>query len=75
MLRAEEEARWEKVLQAELPAVGRQNDELTALPHSQAWKLTLARRMRDNHGVPASWIARRMGFNSVAYLRKLLAQS
>ena len=75
MLRAEEEARWEKVLQAELPAVDRQNDELTALPHSQAWKLTLARRMRDNHGAPASWIARRMGFNSVAYLRKLLAQS
>lgn len=75
LLRTEEEARWEKVLQAELPAVGRQNDELTALPHSQAWKLTLARRMRDNHGVPASWIARRMGFNSVAYLRKLLAQS
>ena len=75
LLRTEEEARWEKVLQAELPAVGRHNDELTALPHSQAWKLTLARRMRDNHGVPASWIARRMGFNSVAYLRKLLAQS
>lgn len=75
LLRTEEEARWEKVLQAELPAVGRHNDELTALPHSQAWKLTLARRMRDNHGVPASWIARRMGFNSGAYLRKLLAQS
>ena len=75
LLRTEEEARWEKVLQAELPAVGRLNGELTALPHSQAWKLTLARRMRDNHGVPASWIARRMGFNSVAYLRKLLAQS
>ncbi|MBM3869188.1 MAG: hypothetical protein FJ384_09705, partial [Verrucomicrobia bacterium] len=62
LLRAEEEARWENVLQDELPAVGRRNDELTALPQSQAWKLTLARRMRDNHGVPASWIARRMGF-------------
>lgn len=75
LLRIEEESRWEQVLQAELTAVGRQNDELTALPHSQAWKLTLARRMRDNHAVPASWIARRMGFNSGAYLRKLLAQS
>lgn len=75
LLRIEEESRWEQVLQAELPAFGRQKDELTALPHSQAWKLTLARRMRDNHAVPASWIARRMGFNSGAYLRKLLAQS
>ena len=74
LLRIEEESRWEQVLQAELPAVGRQNDELTALPHSQAWKLTLARRMRDNHAVPASWIARRMGFNSGAYLRRLLTQ-
>ncbi len=42
---------------------------------AQQWNLALARNLRDNHGVPASWIARRMGFNSVAYLRKLLAQS
>jgi putative transposase len=75
MLRKEEEARWEDAFKAELAAEGRHSDELTTLPHSQAWKLTLARRMRDNHGAPASWIARRMGFNSEAYLRKLLAQS
>lgn len=75
MLRKEEEARWEDAFKAELAAEGRHSDELTTLPHSQAWKLTLARRMRDKHGAPASWIARRMGFNSEAYLRKLLAQS
>ena len=75
MLRKEEETRWEDAFKAELAAEGRHSDELTTLPHSQAWKLTLARRMRDNHGAPASWIARRMGFNSEAYLRKLLAQS
>ncbi len=74
-LRKEEEARWADAFKAELSAEGRHSDQLTTLPHSQAWKLTLARRMRDNHGVPASWIARRMGFNSEAYLRKLLAQS
>ena len=75
MLRKEEEARWADAFKAELSAEGRHSDQLTTLPHSQAWKLTLARRMRDNHGVPASWIARRMGFNSEAYLRRLLAQS
>ena len=75
LLRMEEVARWEDAFKAELYAEGRHPDELMTLPHSQAWKLTLARRMRDTHGVPASWIAQRMGFNSVAYLRKLLAQS
>lgn len=75
MMRKEEEARWEELFKAELSAAGRHPDELTTLPHSQAWKLSLARRVRANHGIPASWIARRMGFNSEAYLRKLLAQS
>jgi REP element-mobilizing transposase RayT len=75
LLRAEEEARWSETFLSELTTLGKTEADLDLPPNAQPWKLTLARRMRDNHGVPASWIARRMGFNSGAYLRKLLAQS
>ena len=40
----------------------------------QGWKVNLARQMRDHHGASANWLAKRMGLNSGAYLRKLLTQ-
>jgi REP element-mobilizing transposase RayT len=75
MLLAEEQARREQAFQAELSAEGRLPTELTIMPQAQAWKLAVARRMRDTHGASSGWIAARMGLSSAAYLRKLLAQS
>ena len=47
-------------------------DQLSTPPKAQAWKVALARQVRDAQGVSTSWLARRMGFGSPSYLRKLL---
>lgn len=74
LLRDEECARWEDAFKGALHLAGRTESELAALPHAQGWKIDLARQIRDHHGAGANWLAKRMGMNSGAYLRKLLAQ-
>jgi hypothetical protein len=71
-LLAEEHARWELVFQAALSSAGMTEDQLSTPPKAQAWKVALARQVRDAQGVSTSWLARRMGFGSPSYLRKLL---
>jgi REP element-mobilizing transposase RayT len=75
LLFAEEHARWEEAFQAALSALGQTEDRLMAPPKAQAWKVALARQVRDAHGVRTSWLAARMGFGSPSYLRKLLCSS
>ncbi len=75
LLFAEEHARWEEAFQAALSALRQTEDRLMAPPKAQAWKVALARQVRDDHGVSTSWLARRMGFGSPSYLRKLLCSS
>ena len=74
LLRNEELVRWENTFKGELHSAGHTETELASLPHAQGWKVNLARKMRDRHGASANWLAKRMGVNSGAYLRKLLAQ-
>jgi len=74
LLRVEELVRWEDAFKGELHLAGRTETELASLPHAQGWKVNLARQMRDHHGASANWLAKRMGLNSGAYLRKLLTQ-
>lgn len=74
LLRNEDLVRWEDAFKGELHLAGHAETELASLPHSQGWKVGLARQMRDRHGASANWLAKRMGVNSGAYLRKLLAQ-
>jgi hypothetical protein len=71
-LLTEEHARWEEAFQTALSALGQTEDQLMAPPKAQAWKVALARQLRDDHGVSTSWLAGRMGFGSPSYLRKLL---
>lgn len=72
LLLAEELARWEQAFLAALSSARQTEEQLIAPPRAQAWKITLARQMRDAHGMSTSWLARRMGFGSPSYLRKLL---
>ncbi len=72
LLLAEELARWEQAFLAALSSAGQTEEQLIAPPKSQAWKIALARQVRDANGVSTSWLARRMGFGSPSYLRKLL---
>jgi REP element-mobilizing transposase RayT len=74
LLRDEELVRWEDAFKGELHSAGHTETELASLPHAQGWKVNLARQMRDHHGASANWLAKRMGLNSGAYLRKLLTQ-
>ena len=74
LLRVEELVRWEDAFKGELYSTGRAETELASLPHAQGWKVNIARQMRDQHGASANWLAKRMGLNSGAYLRKLLTQ-
>jgi hypothetical protein len=74
-LLTEEHARWEEAFQAALSALGQTEDRLMAPPKAQAWKVALARQVRDAHGVSTSWLSGRMGFGSPSYLRKLLCSS
>ncbi len=75
LLLAEEHARWEQVFRGALASLGRGDEQLSAPPKAQAWKVALARQVRDAHGISTSWLARRMGFGSPSYLRKLLCSS
>lgn len=72
LLLAEEHARWEQAFLASISSAGRTEEQLIAPPKAQAWKIALAGQVRDAHGVSTSWLARRMGFGSPSYLRKLL---
>jgi len=75
LLLAEEHARWEQAFQAALSAAGETEEQLSVPPKAQAWKVSLVRQVRDAHGISTSWLARRMGFGSPSYLRKLLCSN
>ncbi len=76
LLLAEELARWEQAFLAALSsAAGQTEERLIGPPKAQAWKIALARQVRDAHGVSTSWLARRMGLGSPSYLRKLLCSN
>ena len=75
LLLAEEHARWEQAFRDALASLGRADEQLSAPPKAQAWKVALARQVRDKHGISTSWLARRMGFGSPSYLRKLLCSN
>ncbi|MEY3852999.1 MAG: hypothetical protein RI910_1979 [Verrucomicrobiota bacterium] len=54
LLLTEEHARWEEAFQAALSSLGQTEDRLMAPPKAQAWKVALARQVRDAHGVRTS---------------------
>jgi REP element-mobilizing transposase RayT len=72
LLLKEEHARWEGAFLDALASLGRAEVQLNAPPKAQAWKVALARQLRDAHGISTSWLASRMGLGSSSYLRKLL---
>jgi REP element-mobilizing transposase RayT len=75
LLLAEEHVRWEQAFRTALSAAGQTEERLIGPPKAQAWKIALARQVRDAHGVSTSWLARRMGLGSPSYLRKLLCSN
>jgi hypothetical protein len=75
LLLAEEHARWEQAFLAALSNIGQTEEQLSVPPKAQAWKVALVRQVRDAHGISISWLARRMGFGSPSYLRKLLCSN
>jgi hypothetical protein len=72
LLLKEEHARWEGAFLDALASLGRAEVQLNAPPKAQAWKVALARQLRDAHGISTAWLASRMGLGSSSYLRKLL---
>jgi putative transposase len=75
LLLADEHARWEQAFRGALASLGRTDEQLSTPPKAQAWKVDLARQVRDAHGISTSWLAGRMGFGSPSYLRKLLCSN
>lgn len=75
LLLEEERTRWEQAVRAALSSVGQTEEQLFAPPKAQAWKVALARQLRDAHGISTSWLARRIGFGTPSYLRKLLCSN
>ena len=75
LLRDEELMRWEDAFRAELTALGHKEAELDIRPYAQPWKISLARKLRDEHGASSAWLAVRMRFSSASFIRKLLSEN
>ena len=75
LLRGEELVRWEDAFRAELAALGHTEVELDIRPYGQPWKISLARKLRDEHGASSAWLADRMRFSSASFIRKLLSEN
>lgn len=75
LLRQEELVRWEDSFRTELTALGHTEAELGIRPYGQPWKICLARKLRDEHGVSSAWLAVRMRFSSASFIRKLLSEN
>jgi putative transposase len=75
LLRKEELMRWEDAFRAELTALGHKEAELDIRPYAQPWKISLARKLRDEHGASSAWLAVRMRFSSASFIRKLLSEN
>jgi REP element-mobilizing transposase RayT len=75
LLRQEEFLRWEDAFRAELTALGHTEAELDIRPYGQPWKISLARKLRDEHGASSAWLAIRMRYSSASFLRKLLSEN
>jgi REP element-mobilizing transposase RayT len=63
------EARWKRVLEAELAADGRTLAEAPRCPKGVAWKVRIARCLRESAGAPHAWIARTLHMGSVGSVR------
>jgi len=75
LLRKEELLRWEDAFRAELTALSHTDAELDIRPCGQPWKISLARKLRDEHGASSAWLADRMRFSSASFIRKLLSEN
>ena len=63
------EARWRAVLATELAALGLDRAAAAAAPKGAAWKVRLARRLREEAGAPHAWISGMLQMGSVGALR------
>lgn len=75
LLREEELQRWEDAFRAELTALGHAEAELDSRPYGQPWKISLARKLRDEHGASSALLATRMRYSSASFIRKLLSEN
>lgn len=69
------EGAWEARLQEWLAQLGRTKAELATRPRKQAWKLELARRLRNEVGASVVWIAKALALGRPASVRSYLSGS
>ena len=58
------EPRWEKELKRGLECLARSETELKSERKGAAWKVSLARHLRERHLVPNSWLAERLSMGT-----------
>ena len=68
------EPRWERALSDALACLGRSEDELSAGKKGEAWKVAVARHLRERCLAPHRWIAENMGMGSPSYVQSLVSR-
>ena len=68
------EPRWERAVSDALACLGRSEDELSAGKKGEAWKVAVARHLRERCLAPHRWIAENMGMGSPSYVQSLVSR-
>lgn len=63
------EARWGELLDAELMRAGRSRRDAARASRGARWRVVIARRLRDQGGVPYAWIASQLQMGPAASVR------
>jgi putative transposase len=66
------EAAWQAGLEEALREIGKSEVELVTKPHKQAWKLTLAVKLRDERGAGIAWLAQALRLGKPTAVRNYL---
>ena len=69
------EATWRASFEANLAKSGRVAADLHTKPRKQAWKIALARQIRDESGASIPWLAEHLNLGGAASLRSYLWQA
>jgi REP element-mobilizing transposase RayT len=68
------EPRWSRALAEGLEAIGRSADELASSRKGEAWKVDLARFLRERHLVPYRWVASSLLMGAPSYVQSLVSR-
>ena len=68
------EPRWERATEAMLSELGRKEEDLANSPKGIAWKVAIARLLRERYLAPNRWIAERLNMGQVSTVQSLVSR-